>query len=53
MSPTERALILYQKNTKEYNRSIVKGKLQNLPENKKHWQAVTEILTKLYKYESE
>lgn len=52
MTATERALILYNKNTKEYNRSIVKGKLQNMPENKKHWQEITEILTKLYKHDN-
>lgn len=47
----ERAIMLYKINTKAYNRIIIKGKMQNLPENKKHWEEVTKILTKLYKNE--
>ena len=51
MTAKERALILYKKHTKEYNRIVVMGKLQNLPENREHWKQVTDILTKLYNNE--
>jgi hypothetical protein len=47
----ERAIMLYKNNTREYNRLIIKGKMQNLPENKEHWKEITQILTKLYKNE--
>jgi len=51
ITPKERAIMLYKNNTKIYNRLIIKGKMQNLPENKEHWKQVTEILTKLYQNE--
>jgi hypothetical protein len=51
MEAKERAIMLYKKHTKEYNRMVVKGTLQKLPENKKHWEEVTRILTKLYQNE--
>jgi len=49
MTPKERALILYKKHTKEYNRYVCKGKMYQTEE----WKEITRILTKLYKNENE
>ena len=48
MTPEERAIILYNKYSKDYNRMVVMGKMQQ----DEHWKEVTKELTKLYKNES-
>jgi hypothetical protein len=45
ITPYERAVILYNKYTKEYNRTLCMGTMQQT----EHWQEVTRELAKLYK----
>lgn len=45
ITPYERAVILYNKYTKEYNRTLVSGTMQQT----EHWQEVSRELAKLYK----
>jgi hypothetical protein len=52
MKPKERALLLYAKNSEDYNLRICFGKMQQLDHNKHHWKVVSQMLKKLYKYDS-
>lgn len=45
MNPKERANILFNKYSKEYNRALVSGTMQQ----SEHWKEITKELTKLYK----
>jgi hypothetical protein len=45
ITPYERAVILYNKYTKEYNRTLCMGTMQQT----EHWKEVTMELAKLYK----
>ena len=45
ITPYERAVILYNKYTKEYNRTLCSGAMQQT----EHWKEVTMELGKLYK----
>ena len=45
MTPKERAELLYNKYTKEYNRTLCSGTMQQT----EHWKEVTMELAKLYK----
>jgi hypothetical protein len=45
ITPKERAEILYNKYSKEYNRSLCMGTMQQT----EHWTEVTKELSKLYK----
>ena len=45
ITPYERAVILYNKYTKEYNRTLCMGAMQQ----NEHWKEVTMELAKLYK----
>jgi hypothetical protein len=45
ITPYERAVILYNKYTKEYNRSVCMGTMQQT----EHWKEVAKELAKLYK----
>jgi len=45
ITPYERAVILYNKYTKEYNRFVCMGDMYQT----EHWKEVTRELTKLYK----
>lgn len=45
MTAKERAQILYDKYSIEYNRALVSGSIQQT----EHWKEVTKELTKLYK----
>ena len=45
ITPYERAVILYNKYTKEYNRALVSGDMQQT----EHWKEVSKELSKLYK----
>ena len=44
ITPKERAEILYNKYSKEYNRAVCMGKMQQT----EHWKEVTKELAKLY-----
>ena len=44
MTPKERAEILYNKYSKEYNRTLVSGTMQQT----EHWKEVANELRKLY-----
>ena len=44
ITPYERAVILYNKYTKEYNRTLCSGKMQQT----EHWKEVAIELGKLY-----
>jgi len=45
ITPKERAEILYNKYSKEYNRTVCMGTMQQT----EHWKEVTKELSKLYK----
>ena len=45
ITPYERAVILYNKYTKEYNRIVCSGAMQQ----NEHWKEVAKELAKLYK----
>lgn len=47
ITPKERAEILYNKYSKEYNRAVCMGKMQQT----EHWKEVTKELAKLYNKE--
>lgn len=47
LTPKQRAIILYKKYSREYNRRVCMGKEYQTPE----WKKVTEELKKLYEYE--
>lgn len=45
ITPYERAVILFNKYSREYNRIVCSGKMQQT----EHWKEVTKELAKLYK----
>jgi hypothetical protein len=47
LTPKQRAIILYKKYTREYNRRVCMGKMYQTEE----WKEVTKELKKLYEYE--